>query len=154
MTGCRRPEHAILPHGKSPKNSFWNSNPLYSSSRPHLVDSSPSLSSLTKAAPPKSKEIQALPKAVEALMYTPRPVFLIFMILIVRRDVFQMKRKERWKFCRSLEKISLNQIKKDLASLENLDRVAILTDSSFSSIRSSLLKGLQTSGAKFTITTR
>ena len=34
MTGCRRPEHAILPHGKSPEELIPGIPAFYSSSRP------------------------------------------------------------------------------------------------------------------------
>ena len=85
MTGCRRPEHVILPHGKVQRNSFRAFPPFTQLPVRHLVDSSPLIVESHEGRPTKIEGNPSYHKGGGSTdIYSAKPVFLIYTIRIVQ----------------------------------------------------------------------
>ena len=149
MTGCRRPEHAILPHGKSPEELIPGIPAFYSSSRPTSGGFIPVIVESHEGRPTK---IEGNPSYQNGGGSTD---------IYTQASILDLYDPDRAKGCFSNQsedkgeesstrwkKIPSSDIQEKLSSLENPNRTAILTDSGFSLIRKSQLKNLSAKGVK------
>jgi molybdopterin-containing oxidoreductase family iron-sulfur binding subunit len=149
MTGCRRPEHAILPHGRSPEELIPGIPAYYSTSRPSSSGFVPLIVESHEGRPTKiegNPSFQAGGGSTD--IYTQASVLDLYDPDRARgcfskeSTTNSDKTSSRWK------KIPTSNIYDNLSNIENAERVAVLTDSNFSSVRKSLLKKLKQKGVR------
>ena len=150
MTGCRRPEHAILPHGKSPEELIPGIPAFYSTSRPTSTGYVPLIVESHEGRPTKiegnpsyhygggSTDIYSQASILD--LYDPDRARGCF-----QKDTFSSGdlTSTRWK------KLSSNEILEKINSIENKDKIAIVSSTSFSSARNQLLSNLCNSGVSY-----
>ncbi|MEC8419605.1 MAG: TAT-variant-translocated molybdopterin oxidoreductase [Verrucomicrobiota bacterium] len=149
MTGCRRPEHAILPHGKSPEELIPGIPAFYSSARPTSGGFIPLIVESHEGRPTKiegnpsfikgggSTDIYSQASVLD--LYDPDRARGCFGKESSSND---NESSTRWK------KVQSTQIKEKITDLDKLGNVAILADSSFSSIRNFQFEQLSSKGVK------
>ena len=150
MTGCRRPEHAILPHGKSPEELIPGIPAFYSTSRPTSTGFVPLIVESHEGRPTK---IEGNPSYVDGGGSTD--IYSQASILDLydpdrSRGCFQRNSvssngltSTRWK------KISSNNILNLINSIETKNKTALVASKSFSSARDDLITNLCESGVKY-----
>ncbi len=148
MTGCRRPEHAILPHGRSPEELIPGVPAYYSSARPTSSGFIPVIVESHEGRPTK---IEGNPSYAlgggSTDIYTQASVLDLYDpdrargCFINETDSKGSETPSRWK------KLPSAKITENLSQLENLERVAILVEHNSSSARESLLSKLQSKKA-------
>ena len=147
MTGCRRPEHAILPHGKSPEELIPGVPAYYSSSRPTSGGFIPLIVESHEGRPTK---IEGNPSFLDCGgstdIYTQASILDIYDPDRAQGCFINDSAKDgvdtstRWK------KTPSNGLLKQFSQIENPESVAILSNSSFSLVRKSLLEKLVKKG--------
>lgn len=149
MTGCRRPEHAILPHGKSPEELIPGVPAYYSTARPTSTGFVPLIVESHEGRPTKiegnpsfvhgggSTDIYSQASILD--LYDPDRSRGCFQKESVSNDNTS---STRWK------KVSSKDILKELSSITTKDKTAIVTSNSFSAARKSILSELCDSGFK------
>ena len=149
MTGCRRPEHTILPHGRSPEELIPGIPAYYSSSRPTSAGFVPLIIESHEGRPTKIEGNSSYKLGGGSTdVYTQSSILDLYDpdrsrgSFINENESQGNESSARWKKTPSAE------IRNNLANIENLDRVAILSDSNFSSLRKSLFQKLGQKGVK------
>ena len=147
MTGCRRPEHTILPHGRSPEELIPGIPAYYSSSRPTSAGFVPLIIESHEGRPTKMKVIK-FEAGGGRTMFTQASVLDLY-DPDRARGCFSKESttnsditSSRWK------KIPSSNIYENLSNIDSAERVAVLTDSNFSSVRKSLLNKLKQKGVR------
>ena len=149
MTGCRRPEHAILPHGKSPEELIPGIPAFYSSARPTSAGFVPIIVESHDGRPTKIEGNPSFtPSGGSTDIYTQASVLDLYDPDRARGCFSNESTKEAGKTSSRWKKVSSSKILENLSGIEKPDRVAILTDSNFSLVRESLLQKLNQKGAK------
>ena len=149
MTGCRRPEHSILPHGKSPEELIPGVPTFYSSARPTAGGFIPLIVESHEGRPTK---IEGNPSHISSGGSTD---------VYSQASLLDLYDPDRARGCFSKETINQSgnssirwkktpsvEILDTISSVENMDKIGIVTDSSFSLVRDSLLKELKVKGVK------
>lgn len=149
MTGCRRPEHAILPHGKSPEELIPGVPNYYSSARPTsggfiplIVESHDGRPTKIEGNPshlPSGGSTDIYSQASILDLYDPDRAKGCFTRESVRSNDTT---STRWK------KTSSSSILEEISSSIDLSKVGIVSDSSSSAVRSSLISKLKDKGVK------
>jgi len=129
MTGCRRPEHAILPHGRSPEELIPGVPAFYSSARP---TSSGFISLIVESHEGRPTKIEGNPSYAlsggSTDIYTQASVLDLYDpdrargCFINETESKGSDTSSRWK------KLPSAKITENLSQLENLERVAILVE--------------------------
>lgn len=149
MTGCRRPEHVILPHGKSPEELIPGVPAYYSTARPTPTGFIPLIVESHDGRPTKiegnpsyihgggSSDIYSQASVLD--LYDPDRARGCFQ----RESISSGDEKStRW------NKISSKDILEKLSAITDKGKTAILSSNSFSIARNSLLTDLKASGFK------
>ena len=143
MAGCRRPEHTILPYGKSPEELIPGIPSFYATSRPSPFGFSPLIAESHQGRPTK---IEGNPSYIKAGgstdIYSQASILDIYdpdraKGSYTREKVTQgSKSATRWKKANSAELVSA------ISDWSNTGGVAIISDYSDSIIRKELLNQL------------
>ena len=149
MAGCRRPEHTILPYGKSPEELIPGIPSFYATSRPSPFGFSPLIAESHQGRPTK---IEGNPSYIKAGgstdIYSQASILDIYdpdraKGSYTREKLTQgSKSATRWKKANSAELISA------ISDWSNTGGVAIISDYSDSIIRKELLNQLSSKGVK------
>ncbi len=149
MTGCRRPEHAILPHGKSPEELIPGIPAFYSSARPTSAGFIPIIVESHDGRPTKIEGNPSFtPSGGSTDIYTQASVLDLYDpdrargCFINRSETKEAESSSSWK------KHSSADITERLSKIENFGQVAVLANHSSSVIRNYLLSQLQDKGVK------
>ena len=149
MTGCRRPEHAILPHGRSPEELIPGIPAFYSTSRPTSAGFVPLIVESHEGRPTK---IEGNPSFVagggSTDIYTQASILNLYDPDRARGCFSNEKTSSEGKSSSRWKKIPSSDILENLSDIDNSGRLALLTDSNFSSVRKSLLNKLGQKGVR------
>ena len=149
MAGCRRPEHTILPYGKSPEELIPGIPTFYATSRPTPFGFAPLIAESHQGRPTKIEGNPSFTKSGGSTdIYSQASVLDLYdpdraKGSFTRETLRQGKDSSvRWK------KVSTSSLLSKISDWPNEGGLAIITDSSDSLIREDLISKLVSGGAK------
>ena len=142
MTGCRRPEHTILPYGKSPEELIPGVPNFYATSMPSAHGFTPLIVESHQGRPTKIEGNPSyVPNGGGTSIYAQASVLDLYDPDRSKSSLLKSKTKDN-----SWDEIAQVDVKKNLAKWMDDGKVAILADKSCSTARLELSKQLKAKG--------
>ena len=142
MTGCRRPEHTILPYGKSPEELIPGVPNYYATSMPSPEGNIPLIVESHNGRPTKIEGNPSyIPFGGSTNIYAQASVLDLYDPDRSKNSLIKVEGKPS-----SWSNISTPQLKEQLSSLIENGKVAVLAEKSSSTARSELAKQLSEKG--------
>ena len=149
MTGCRRPEHTILPYGKSPEELIPGVPNFYATAQPTSAGFAPVIAESHQGRPTKIEGNPSfIPSGGSTDIYSQASVLDLYDPDRTQSSLLKEEITKGNKKSTSWKKISSFEATEKLVGFSKLDKVAILSDSSHSLVRNRILQKLTSQGVK------